>query len=174
MRCKKYGFRFKALDAQPETVVTPVVNPETEPPKTIVFKDLEPNTLYNFYDLLGEEFTSENLLFLSQGMSDKNGTLTVWYRPAKDDTDANKFVKCYETEKAEPKVYGKGLGDLNGDNSIDGSDAVLLARFCAEDKTAVITTDGLRNADVNHDGKKDGADIIRILEYIARIISSFD
>ena len=180
--CQKYGFRFKALDAQPAPVVTPgtnpgtdpVVNPETEPPKNLVFKDLEPNTLYNFYDLLGEEFTSENLLFLSQGMSDKDGTLTVWYRPAQDDTDANKFVKCYETEKVEPQVYGKGLGDLNGDNSIDVSDAVLLARFCAEDQSAVITTDGLRNADVNSDGKKDGADVIRILEYIARIISSFD
>ena len=154
--------------SQTTTPDSPGTKPDQDPPQTITFKDLKPNTLYNFYDLLGEEFTAGNLLFLSQGMSDSNGTLTVWYRPKEDDTNAKKYVKSYAQQ------FGAGFGDVNGDNHIDVSDAVLLARFCAEDKKAIISGDGLLNADVNHDTKKDGADIILILQYIARLISSFD
>lgn len=151
----------------PTTPETPETPPELDEPQTITFKDLKPDTLYNFYDLVDDKFSAENLLYLSQGMSDSNGVLTIWYRPIKDDSKAKKYVKCYT------KIYGAGLGDLNGDNHIDVSDAVLLARFCAEDSTAKISTDGMRNADVNDDGKKDANDVTQILRYIARLIEAF-
>ena len=137
----------------------------TDAPQTMTFTDLRPNTVYNFYDLLGEEFTAENLLYLSQGVSDNDGNLTVWYRPKSDDTDAKKYVRC---------APSKIKGDMNCDFVVDISDAVLCARFCAEDAEAIISLQGIRNADVDHDGNADSDDTILILKFIARLITSFD
>ena len=65
-------------------------------------------------------------------------------------------------------------GDVNLDCSIDVSDAVLVARFAAEDRDAVITDQGRQNADVTHDGNVDGQDTTKILQYIAKKISLED
>lgn len=59
-------------------------------------------------------------------------------------------------------------GDVNLDQKIDVSDAVLLARFAAEDRTASITADGRINADVNRDGNLTSDDTLQILEYISK------
>lgn len=59
--------------------------------------------------------------------------------------------------------------DINEDNEIDVGDAVLLARFIAEDREAVLSAVGLSRADTNGDGKKDTADITRILRFIAHL-----
>ncbi|MBR3418424.1 MAG: RICIN domain-containing protein, partial [Oscillospiraceae bacterium] len=63
-------------------------------------------------------------------------------------------------------------GDVNLDGSVDVSDAVLTARVLAEDRTAVVKDQGIRNADVNGSGSPDMEDIVLILKYIAKIISS--
>lgn len=68
------------------------------------------------------------------------------------------------------KVYG----DADCSNSVDISDAVLIARYSAEDKSARITEQGLRNADVNNDGQANGDDVTLILRYIAHLIESFE
>ncbi|MBP0967304.1 MAG: hypothetical protein J5722_06705, partial [Oscillospiraceae bacterium] len=59
-------------------------------------------------------------------------------------------------------------GDTNTDGSVDVADAVLNARFYAEDREAVITDQGRINGDVNGDGNIDSEDITQILEYISR------
>lgn len=61
-------------------------------------------------------------------------------------------------------------GDINLDSTIDVSDAVLLARFCAEDSEAVITAQGKQNADLDYDGSITGQDVITILKMIAKLI----
>lgn len=171
-------FRFIALLDEPEIPV--IINPDPQPeepedlPKTITFTNLKPDTLYNFYDLLGEEFTAENLLYISQGISDENGTLTIWYRPKADDTDAQKYVVCAETTTTAPPPVSTIKGDMTGDYIVDISDAVLLARFCAEDREARITRQGVLNADVTGDGNADMDDLTRILQYIARLIKTLD
>lgn len=78
-----------------------------------------------------------------------------------------------EIEKAQTEAPDEdGLwGDVNVDGKVDVSDAVLLARFNAEDTKAVVTAQGQKNADVTHDGKKDGDDTIKILKYIAKIVT---
>lgn len=63
-------------------------------------------------------------------------------------------------------------GDVNESGMVDVSDAVLLARFVAEDTTAKITAVGKQNADTNQNGKPDGEDIVIILKYIAKMIPS--
>ncbi len=61
-------------------------------------------------------------------------------------------------------------GDVNCDTRIDVSDAVLLARFLAEDKTVKIDAQGRINSDANGDGAVASDDVIHILRVIAKII----
>jgi hypothetical protein len=60
-------------------------------------------------------------------------------------------------------------GDVTLDCAVDVSDAVLLARFCTEDSTAVITDRGKQNADVNGSGNVDLDDVTAILRKIAKL-----
>ena len=53
---------------------------------------------------------------------------------------------------------------------VDVSDAVLLARFVAEDANAKVSAQGKLNADVNANGKPDSDDTIKILQFIAKLI----
>ncbi len=214
--------RFVGLTSSSATVSEP-----TGEPQTMTFTGLLPNTVYNFYDLLGTNFTANNLLYLSQGISDENGTLTVWYRPRTNDTNAEKYVRCNDPSAADtPAVTTTAKpatpvttttakpatpvvtttakpatpvttttakpatpvgttavttsrpvstiqGDANGDFVVDVSDAVLVARFCAEDSSADITRQGILNADVNHNGSADSEDTILILRFIAKLIRAF-
>ena len=61
-------------------------------------------------------------------------------------------------------------GDVNSDKIIDVSDAVLLARFIAEDPEVVISRTGLTAADINADGSITSDDTITILQMIAKIL----
>lgn len=61
-------------------------------------------------------------------------------------------------------------GDVNCDKSVDVADAVLLARMVAEDSTAMITAQGKLNADCKKNENLESDDVVRILQYIARLI----
>ncbi len=63
-------------------------------------------------------------------------------------------------------------GDLNLDSQVDVSDAVLLARFCAEDPTVNISQTGKTLADVDADGKITQDDTVTLLQFIAKLIPS--
>lgn len=60
-------------------------------------------------------------------------------------------------------------GDINIDCSIDVSDAVLLARYTAEDATAQITQTGLGNADVDGDGIVTLPDVTALLKKLVKL-----
>lgn len=62
-------------------------------------------------------------------------------------------------------------GDVTCDGTVDVSDAVLLARFLAEDTEAEIIEQGKKNADCNKSGKPDSEDVTMILKAIARLIT---
>ena len=76
-------------------------------------------------------------------------------------------------ESASAPITGQNAlaaaGDVNLDSAIDVSDAVLLARFCAEDSEAVITAQGKQNADLDYDSNITGDDVIAILRKIAKL-----
>ena len=57
--------------------------------------------------------------------------------------------------------------DLNGEVSI--ADAVLLARFLAEDAGINVSAEGKANADLDADGNLTGADQTLLLELIANV-----
>ena len=69
------------------------------------------------------------------------------------------------TAAAEPKT-----GDANCDGIVDISDAVLVMRFAVADKEAVITDQGLQNADADKNGSTDAEDATKILLHIAKKI----
>jgi hypothetical protein len=65
------------------------------------------------------------------------------------------------------------LGDTDCSGKVDVADAVLLARYLAEDAEAGITPNGKLNADTNRNGTPDAGDTILILRFIARLITKF-
>ena len=73
------------------TVVTPVYSllaSENSQLKTQSFKDLMPNEVYNFYMLKSEDseelLSSDNLLYITQAVSDENGNMSISYLPKVD------------------------------------------------------------------------------------------
>lgn len=84
---------------------------------------------------------------------------------------ANAYTTPYE--KQTKPLTGKNAlaiaGDVNLDCDIDVADAVLTARFCAEDAEAVITDQGQSNADCNGDGGITQDDVVQILKKIAKL-----
>lgn len=76
------------------------------------------------------------------------------------------------TVSSEPKPEKTAKwGDANEDGVVDVSDAVLVARYSAEDKTAVIKTQGKINVELTGDGNVNGDDVLKILRWIAKIIN---
>lgn len=65
-------------------------------------------------------------------------------------------------------------GDANLSGKVDVSDAVLVARFCAEDSSANITSVGRLNADVTHNNNVDTEDVTKILQFVAKLITADD
>lgn len=59
--------------------------------------------------------------------------------------------------------------DINADGFVDVSDAVMLARFLAEDKTVKLADGAINRVDTNGDGKNNGDDVITILRHIAHL-----
>ena len=74
------------------------------------------------------------------------------------------------TESTGGNIDQIDLGNVNCRGGVDVADAVLLARFNAEDSEANISAQGKLNADADRNGRLDGDDVIQILKYIAKLI----
>ena len=64
------------------------------------------------------------------------------------------------------------LGDVDENGDINVADAVLLARFCAEDKDVTVSAQGKVNADIDGKTGVTSDDLARLLEFIAGIVTS--
>ena len=87
------------------------------------------------------------------------------------DLDPFMWLTPLETEGTDSLVGRNALalaGDVNLDCSVDVSDAVLIARYLAEDKAAKIADQGLQNADADENGSVTPDDVTALLKYIAR------
>ncbi|MBR3447362.1 MAG: dockerin type I repeat-containing protein [Oscillospiraceae bacterium] len=62
-------------------------------------------------------------------------------------------------------------GDANCDGTVDVSDAVLVLRYACEDRSIVITEQGMKNSDTDGDGNVGDHDATLILQYIAKKIT---
>ncbi len=61
----------------------------------------------------------------------------------------------------------KGSGDVDANGTVQIADAILLARWIAEDDDITVTTQGLANADMNGDDAVDSADAAELLCLLA-------
>ena len=62
------------------------------------------------------------------------------------------------------------LGNVDLKDGVNVADAVLLARYNAEDKDVSVSAQGLLNADCDRDGSLSAADLSMILEHLAGLI----
>lgn len=85
-------------------------------------------------------------------------------------TDRVKLEKVASFEYNEKPKYT--LGDVDGEDGITTTDALLVLQHVAEKET--LTGSNFSAADVDKNGKIDTTDAILILQYVAEKIKSFD
>ena len=83
--------------------------------------------------------------------------------------DMNDVSAYYAQSEPKPAEITTLAGDVDNNGTIDVSDAVLLARFCAEEQTVTMTAAGRANADVNSDGLVTNEDVVAIEKIIAKL-----
>lgn len=119
--------------------------------------DTDGNLAEATFDIYGYESSGEATV--------KRNYINVWCGPEPDvDT----------TESADPGTEvtcRSNKGDVDCSGRVDVGDAVLLARFLAEDTEIVLTDSGKANADANGDGTRTTDDVTVILKAIARLIT---
>ncbi len=123
-----------------------------------------------------------------QAFADNTGTATItfygteekWNQVDKDPDDEylKRAKMVFDPNGApadpdDPQDKDILLGDVNEDDSVDVEDVVLLARFLTEDGAAVVSSRGMKNADVNKSGKPDMDDGPLILQFVAKLIAEF-
>ena len=95
---------------------------------------------------------------------------TVTTEPAVIETTTTETPILTTTTTEPEAVKPSMLGDVDENGIVDVSDAVLLARYNAEDDTAVISGVGKANADTDRNGKLEADDIVVILKFVAKLI----
>lgn len=85
-------------------------------------------------------------------------------------TDSVKLTKVASLEYGTEPEYT--LGDVDGEDGITTTDALLVLQHVAEKET--LTGGNFSAADVDKNGKIDTTDAILILQYVAEKIKSFD
>lgn len=85
-------------------------------------------------------------------------------------TTANGTTTTANGTTAAPSGKVTLKGDTDCNKTVDVSDAVLIARWLAEDAGATVTAQGRLNADVNASGAPDTEDVTLILKIIAKLV----
>ncbi len=88
-------------------------------------------------------------------------------------TETTTTTTTTTAETSATKKFSVMIGDVNCDEKVDVSDAVLLARFLAEDVETNITAQGKINAECDGIEGLSGDDNLMILKYIAKLIAGF-
>ena len=83
-------------------------------------------------------------------------------------------ASCILPATAYDEVTPVTPGDVDCNNAVNIADAVMLARFCAEDASAGITAQGRLNADLNHDGSITAEDTAALLRQLANLPAALD
>ncbi len=119
---------------------------------------------------------SETTTTASSEKTTETTTVTTVSSVSSSETTSSSVTTSSSSSSASSETSGSSpqkvkWGDTNCDQQIDVSDAVLLSRFVAEDATANLTAEGKANAEVTGDGVLTGDDTVKILKYIAKLIT---
>ena len=97
-------------------------------------------------------------------------TSTTSTKPVTTTTTTTSVTTTTVTTTPAPSARQWGDADCNG--TVDVADAVLICRYAVEDQEAVITDAGKLNADVTGDGNVRTDDSVKVLRYIAMLITA--
>ncbi len=93
--------------------------------------------------------------------------------PETTTTTTTTVTSISETVPPEQEKPDNDPGDVDCTGSVDVSDAVLLARYIAEDGEAFISMQGKANAECDGEAGLNSGDVTMILKYIAKIVTQF-
>ena len=126
-----------------------------------------------------------NLVWSADSNSTANGTLVTLTFEVKEDAAFGDYTvdlvlrECYnETYNSLPLYTVDGVievvkatvyGDVNGDETVDGKDVLILRKYMSNynDDTQTSTVTVSDGADANGDGKIDGRDLLLLRKYMA-------
>ena len=121
----------------------------------------------------GESFGSMDqcslVLTEADPVQEETKPVTTTTVPVTTTTTTTTTTVTTTTTTAAPAAQALLRGDCNCSDMVDVSDAVLLARFLAEDRTAKLSDQGRKNADCNADGDLNSDDVLAILRKIAKL-----
>ncbi len=127
------------------------------PNRDYIFCQIKSDAVENFFD-------SDNLLYIAQATTDKNGNISFSYCNSNIDentitklSEAGKFIN--ETQESQT-IYG----DVNSDGKVDSKDAVSIKKYLAKYSGLSIDKEA---ADVNGDSEVDSKDAVRLLRHLA-------
>ena len=145
---------------------------ETTSPQTSL-TDLIPDTVYNYYILYSDAedklLTSANIQYITQFVSSSDGTAEIDTGETPITEDAVMLAVPAVMTADEPDST---LGDVNGDGTIDTSDAAAILVEIASlgaGSGASFTDAQLTAADINQSGALETSDAAAILSYIAAL-----
>ncbi len=150
----------------------------TYPKNTVLKLKAKPADGYHFvsWKVTGADFTSdttENSDTAYLAANSANVSIEAVYAAGDEPGETTTTTITTTTTTTTTTANQVSLGDVNVSGGVDVSDAVLLARFIAEDPAATISRQGMTNADVNKSGAPDSEDTLTILKFIAKLIQSF-
>ena len=126
---------------------------------------------YQDKDELKTLYNSEYCLTLDELPEDLFKKIPASTLPAettgKTETTTTAAETAPETVSTTAAATAGKPGDVNLDGKITVSDAILLARIVAEDKTVNVTEEAIANADLNGSGAPDSDDTVTVLKILA-------
>lgn len=110
-----------------------------------------------------------NYTVFIQGSAPEVTTTTTEVTTTTTETTTTTTETTTTTVTTEPQtVLLRGDVDCNGERDV--SDVVLLARLLVEDRDAIVSEQGRRNADCDADGKTTPDDTVLLLRFIAKFV----
>ena len=134
-------------------------------PVTENFTDLKPNTVYNFYRFTNTNeknmvIGSNTLLYVTQAVSDKDGKLSVTYRPANAFGSGEPFsaVVCGETVTPPAETTAPAVTTTAPVTTTDPATTSATARTVKDPSSKIC-------GDANQDGKIDVSDAVLVARF---------
>ncbi|MBR3629683.1 MAG: hypothetical protein IKN55_04335, partial [Oscillospiraceae bacterium] len=142
--------------------------------QTAAFTNLTPNAAYIFYSVAdknaAQPISPANLLYINQYTADENGCINADFTPVREVDGAETFVMPVPIIKHE--VNESALGDVNGDGTVNASDAaqiLIAAAAIGAGNESGLTAEQEAVVDVNGDGSINASDAAVVLIYAAAI-----
>ncbi|MBR6106896.1 MAG: phosphodiester glycosidase family protein [Oscillospiraceae bacterium] len=109
---------------------------------------------------------------------DPEGFAWKWPEKFSEEGTVNTTADSYQSHDLNIQLsrhfIGRLNGDVNHDQTVDITDAVLSCRLLAEDAPADLSAEGMLNADCDNDGNVTLADTNRLMRYLKQMLTGVE